>query len=88
MEKYLENFEREKLVHHVFTREVNSSYIQQSELQQIIKDGLDGKRCKLVYFFSKECEHCSMSDVKRIDGVLEEMKVKSKYGLQIFDLDH
>lgn len=29
-----------------------------------------------------------MSDVKRVDNVLEELKLRSKYGLQIFDLDH
>lgn len=29
-----------------------------------------------------------MSDVKRLEYVLEEMRVKGKYGLQVFDLDH
>ena len=29
-----------------------------------------------------------MSDVKRLESVLEELKVRAKYGVQIFDLDH
>lgn len=29
-----------------------------------------------------------MGDVKRVEYVLDEMKVKGKYGLQVFDLDH
>jgi hypothetical protein len=62
--------------------------MQQTELAQIIKDNYSLKKCKLVYFYSKECEHCTIKDVATVDTLLERLKLKSKLTLQIYDLDH
>jgi hypothetical protein len=62
--------------------------MQQTELTQIIRENYSPKKCKLVYFFSKECEHCNIRDVATIDSLLERFKLKSKLALQMYDLDH
>ena len=37
---------------------------------------------------TKNCEHCSQTDVKRIDSVLVDLNLKNKYELQVYDLDY
>jgi hypothetical protein len=75
-------------VRHTFTRDANSTHMTQNELAQIIKEKYSVKRCKLVYFYSKQCEHCSADDIKTIDSITEKLKLKDKLQLQVYDLDH
>jgi hypothetical protein len=44
-------------------------------------------KCKMVYFYSKECEHCSLADYWNVKSVLREIGNGKDYDVQIFDLD-
>ena len=72
----------------MFSRETNNSFMQQAELNQIVKENYSLKKCKIVYFTSKQCGQCTIRDVNKVDTLLDRLKLKSKFTLQIYDLDH
>ncbi len=41
-----------------------------------------------MYFHSKDCQHCSLRDTATIDTLMDQFKLKAKYTLQVYDLDH
>ena len=62
--------------------------MQYAELSQMIKDlGRNYEKCRIVYFYSKECEHCDVKDVEKINNVLTELNINKHFSLQMYDLD-
>ena len=54
----------------------------------MIKDlGRNYEKCRIVYFYSKECEHCDVKDVEKINNVLTELNINKHFSLQMYDLD-
>ncbi len=41
----------------------------------------------MIYFYSKECEHCSIKDYHNIQTVLAGIRTQVQYEVQIFDAD-
>jgi len=54
----------------------------------MIKDlGQRYDQCKLVYFRSSYCQHCSPLDFSKIKTVIDELALAKKFILYIYDLD-
>ena len=44
-------------------------------------------KCKLVYFYTKACEHCYIDDFEKVKDVLKKANKEKECDVQIFDLD-
>jgi hypothetical protein len=55
-------------------------------MQQVIKDSGRG-HCRLIYFHSEICEHCSWEDVRSVQTIARQKRQYANHYIQIYNLD-